>query len=225
MIANIETPKVGVVFYHSGIQKMYKQKWIDGCVASMLIQTYSDIHTYEINYGDDNYSVLKDVEVINPNKFIQEKKANHAEAMNTIIDLAFQDGCDYVFNTNLDDWYREDRVERQLTYLQQGYDIVSSDFCYISDISGEDEIVFYKHIKSFGDIKENINRDHNVISHPSVAYSKNFWREYRYDPQEVPKEDLLLWKRAINSGCKMYIEDEVLLYYRIHTNQITNNIE
>jgi hypothetical protein len=36
-------------------------------------------------------------------------------------------------------------------------------------------------------------------------------------------EDLRLWQRAIASGSKFYIMDDVLLFYRLHSNQITGN--
>ena len=67
---------------------------------------------------------------------------------------------------------------------------------------------------------------HNVIAHPAVSFNKKFWDGNRYDPSEVPMEDLLLWCRAIESGYKFYIHDDSLLNYRLHENQITgNNLE
>jgi hypothetical protein len=141
--------------------------------------------------------------------------------MNFIIGKAFEDGCDFVFNTNLDDYYDSKRIEKQLEKLKEGYDIVSSDFCYIEEINGEDRVTFYKNIKSNTDIKLNLDRNHNVIAHPVVAYSKRFWDNNRYLPQEIPLEDLNLWKRSFNSGFKFYIMDDVLLFYRLHGNQVT----
>jgi len=218
--------KIGVIFFHKNIRNIYKERWIKKSVKSILDQTYSDIGIYEINYGGDEFS-LKDyfVNEDRPWIFISEEKQNHAEAMNFILDRAFNDGCNFVFNTNLDDYYSTNRIEKQLEYLTQGYDIVSSDFCYIQEnLENEDIVTFHKNINQFGSVSHNLERNHNVIAHPSVAYSGKFWEDgNRYRQEEIPMEDLLLWKRSISNGGKFTIHPDTLLFYRLHQNQITGN--
>ena len=51
--------KKGVIIYHSNIQKLYKKRWIDKSILSMLNQTDKDLTYYEINYNQENYSVLE----------------------------------------------------------------------------------------------------------------------------------------------------------------------
>jgi len=216
--------KNGVIFFHKNILNIYKKRWIEKCVSSILNQTKNDFSIYEINYGGDGNSLfsncnLEDIKI----SFFNEEMMNHAEAMNFIIDKAFEDGCDYVFNTNLDDYYSTDRIEKQIEFLEKGFDVVSSDFCYISENNEDDVITFHKNILQFGPITMNLNNHHNVIAHPVVAISKRFWEGNRYEPSEIPMEDLLLWKRAINNGYKFYIHPEELLFYRLHENQITGN--
>jgi glycosyltransferase involved in cell wall biosynthesis len=215
--------KIGVIFFHRNIKNIYQERWIKKCVDSILNQTHSDFSIYEINYGGETDSVLEGFIFSNPHTFISEKKINHAEAMNSIIDVALEDGCDYIFNTNLDDFYDLRRFEVQISMLKSGFDLVSSDFCYIEEIEGKDEVTFTKNIKGFGDIQENLGKGHNVIAHPSVAYSRRFWEQNRYVPEEIPKEDMLLWIRSIQNGFKFYICDEVLLNYRLHENQVTGS--
>lgn len=214
---------IGVIFFHKNVRSIYKERWIEKCIKSILHQDFPSFKIYELNYGDGDYSFIKKSGTKRKFEFYSSSFDNHADAMNFIITKAFEDGCDYVFNTNMDDFYSKDRISKQMKVLEQGYDIVSSDFCYVEEINGEDVITFYKKIKSFGDIAENIERGHNVIAHPCVAYSKNFWGKNRYIAQQIPKEDLLLWKRGLDSGFKFFICDEVLLNYRLHTNQITGN--
>lgn len=215
--------KIGVIFFHKNIRSIYKERWINKCIETILNQTVKDFSIYEINYGEDDFSLFEGIELKNPHTFISEEKSNHAEAMNRVIDLAFEDGCEYVFNTNLDDYYELNRFEKQIEFLDQGYDIVTSDFCYVEEIENEDKITFYKEIKKAGDIKENLMKNHNVIAHPCVAYSKKFWESNSYNPEEIPAEDLLLWRRGIEAGFKFHICDEVLLNYRLHGNQITGS--
>jgi len=215
--------KLGVVFFHKNIQSIYQERWIKKCVDSILNQSTGEFSIYEINYGGDLYSVLEEREIKNPHFFISEKKENHAEAMNFIIELAFNDGCECVFNTNLDDFYDLQRFKVQSEWINDGYDLISSDFCYIEEIEGEDIVTFSKNIKGFGDIKENLEKGHNIIAHPCVAYSKNFWENNKYSPEEIPREDMLLWTRSLKNGFKFYICDEVLLNYRLHENQVTGS--
>ncbi len=215
--------KLGVVFFHKNIQSIYQERWIKKCVDSILSQTIGEFSIYEINYGGDGYSILNNRKIKNPHFFLSEKKKNHAEAMNAIIDLAFKDGCDCVFNTNLDDFYHNQRFEIQLDWIQNGYDLVSSDFCYIEEVNGDDIVTLTKNIKRFGDIQENLERGHNIVAHPCVAYSRKFWESNRYVPEEIPMEDMFLWIRSLKGGSKIYICDEVLLNYRLHENQVTGS--
>ena len=216
--------KIGIIFFHKNVKRIYKERWIKKSIESILVQTYSDFKIFEINYGEDNTSLLKEFfPSFNNLDFYFLPSSNHAKAMNFIISKAFEDGCDFVFNTNLDDYYDPIRIEKQLGKLKEGYDIVSSDFCYVEEINGNDTITHYKNIKSDTNIKLNIENGHNVIAHPVVGYSRKFWESNKYLPEEIPFEDLNLWKRAINSGFTFYIHDDVLLYYRLHQNQITGN--
>ena len=209
--------KVGVIFFHGNLFRIHNPEWSKKCIESIKNQTYSDLNFYEINFGDDELQLLPE------SNFYHIKRKNYVDSMNFIISEAFDDGCDYVFNTNIDDIYDSSRIEKQLEYLKNGFDVVSSDFCYIDSIN---EIPFqYMNITSYGDIASNLNSDHNVIAHPCVAFSKNFWKDpkNRYDINSVGREDLDLWKSSINRGYKFYIVKDVLLYYRIHGNQVTSN--
>lgn len=219
--------KKGVIIFHNNIKKIYKDYWIDKCINSIINQTDNEVTFYEINYGGDDYSVLEnypDIKKI----FWSEKLTNYAEAMNFILDKAFDDGCDYVFNTNLDDFYSPNRFKYQLDMIiKEGLDIVSSDFCYIEEtmINNVETDIITRHMNiEKNNIKTHLNNKHNVIAHPSVCYSKNFWldKKNRYDITKTPEEDLDLWIDSINRGYKFGIHNETLLFYRIHNKQISN---
>lgn len=189
----------------------------------MLFQRERDFKIYEINYGEDDYSIFEGISLDQEIDFYSNKFSNHAEAMNFIIDKAFSDGCDFVFNTNLDDFYTPDRIEKQMVDLQNGSDLVSSNMCYFEERDGTDITLKYINLFDMGSVEKNLLGGHNVIAHPSVAFSKNFWKSNRYVPSEIPQEDFLLWKRASESGFKMSIVNEYLLNYRLHSSQITGD--
>lgn len=215
--------KIGVVFFHKNIMNIYSKRWIDKSIESILNQSNKSFSLYELNYGGEFFSLFDGVDNYEKH-FYSENLINYAEAMNFIITKSFEDGCDYVFNTNLDDYYHTNRISEQLNMMSDGsYDILSSDFCYISENVTEDDIIRYMNITQYVDIQKNLESNHNVIAHPAVCYSKKFWMDEknRYDSTKVPEEDLDLWIRAIKNEYKFGIHPSVLLYYRIHKNQVS----
>jgi len=214
----------GVILFHSNINGIYKKRWIDECIDSLLNQTDNDFTFYEINYGGDDYSILNGREIKQDKKFWSYKMENYAEAMNFIIDKAFKDSCDIVFNVNLDDIYQETRIEKQTEFIKKGNDVVSSDFCYIEEDGEKDKFTTFMLMSRYlQDIDNQLEGNHNIIAHPAVAYSKRFWIDGNiYDTKMVPEEDLELWKKMKRSGYKFHIVPEVLLFYRIHKNQVSH---
>ena len=206
--------KIAVILFHSNIKQLYKQRWIDTCLDSIINQTYNDFTFYEINYGGDGYSVLENKKYEQKSKFWNLKKNNHAEAMNFLFDRVSEDDCDLVFNINLDDFYDLRRFEIQIDFAKQGYDITSSDFSY------NDNLLFDMNVSDYKDINFILKNHLNIIAHPSVCYSKNFVKNNRYDSNRIPEEDWDLWKRTCDKY-KFTIINEVLLYYRRHSKQIT----
>ena len=213
--------KIGVILYHSNINKIYKKRWIDECINSILNQTIKNFSFYEVNYNGENNSVIPS-SCEYEKKFYSLKLKNHGDAMNFILNKTVEDNCDIIFNVNLDDIYHPQRFKKQIKEINNGYDIVSNDFCYIREINeSEDEIFHYKNICQYGDISLNLKNNHNIIAHPSVCYSKNFIQNNKYNIDLLPCEDLDLWKRTCDKY-KFYIINEVLLNYRIHEKQVSN---
>ena len=217
----VKNMKIAVLLFHSNIKLIYKQRWIDVCLDSIINQTYNDFIFYEINYGGDDYSVLDGKKIKQKSKFWNSKKENHAEAMNFLLDKTCEDDCDLVFNVNLDDFYHLRRFEIQIAAAKLGYDIISSDFSYIEEVEDVYDLTILNiNVGQHKDIKNTLKNDINIIAHPCVCYSKNFIKNNRYNTNIIPEEDWDLWKRTCDNY-KFCIIDEVLLYYRKHDKQIT----
>lgn len=212
--------KTAVIIYHSNIHNIYKKRWIQKCIDSILNQTYADFDLYEIDYGNTNTSIIENT---NKNKkYWSENKKNYAHAMNFLLDQTYKDGYNAVFNTNLDDFYEITRFEKQIELIKSGCDLVSSDFCYVKENkNNEDEVILHKKICSYGSIENNLKNNHNVIAHPCVCYSRNFISNERYNDNLTPFEDMNLWKSTVEKY-KFHIINEELLYYRIHEKQSSN---
>lgn len=202
--------KIILLSYHKNASNLYKKDWIEEYKYSVVNQTYKYFTVLECNYGDDNFRVFEN------SIFEKKPSSNFVDTLNWMLDLCFNElDCDYVFNSNLDDKMSLDRIELQLEYLKQGYDIVSSNFCLVRD--GK-IILFHKFDEV--NIEGQLMADHNIIAHASVAYSKNFWKNNRYIADEQPKEDLRLWQRAIKTGSKFIILKENLLFHRLHSQSV-----
>lgn len=203
-MANI--PKIALIVYHKNVTQ-YPKQWIIEFSESILNQTYQGFDILELNYGggEEQIFACSIYESIEMN--------NHAGAMNYLIDKAFLT-YDFVFNTNIDDIYSLDRIEKQLPYLLDGYDIVSSNFV-LFDANGD----FHTHQFHTLNIKHELNKDHNILCHPVVCYSKHFWKDNRYYGHQIPIEDLCLWQRSIRSY-RFIILPEVLLRHREHLNAV-----
>lgn len=231
--------KCAVIFYHKNIQKIYKERWYKKTVETILNQTYKDFDILEINYGGEDYSVMTNFNFTNKHYFYKKKLNTHTEAMVYLLNIGFKT-YDVIFNTNLDDYYMHNRFEKQLECISNGYIFCSSIMNYITENkdTNEDYVTLEWKPETYGmkptndiyifsnELKKQLNKNHNIICHPCVAYTKEFWNSYdkynnllRYR-DDKPYEDLTLWKRAINNNINMTIINEPLICYRLHENQI-----
>lgn len=233
--------KACVVFFHKNIKKIYQKEWIEKCINSVLFQDYKDFDIFEVNYGNENDSILQDKILDGKRHFFYMKNyPDHTYAMNFIIDTAFSSGYDIVFNTNLDDFYSLDRFSKSVEKVKQGYDLVSSYWYYINpkdeSFLSFDENNLFLNLDEYGiptqeSIKDRlINYNQNVINHSGICMTRKFWNSYDHNlnrliyTEQKPFEDLILWQKAVLGGMvKLFIIPDRLIYYRIHSSQICNN--
>lgn len=205
--------KAGVILYHKDIYKIYKPEWVEKCLKSIREQTFQNFVVYELSYGQSRTQLWKG------SNYSHIPMPNHIFAMNHILDKAFLDDCDVVFNVNLDDFYDLNRFTIQLAAVKAGYDLISSNFQIVEEIDGNDilgnQMLFHNR-----DIKAEQEKDHNILCHPVICYTKKFWEENRYyKTNELGYEDLNLWKKAVTKGVKIRILDQILCYYRVSPKQ------
>lgn len=211
-----------VIFYHQNLKGKYKQAWMLECVESIERQTYKNFDVVELNYGStfDNLKDLIGRAPLFPNKYltIYKKQKNHIHAMNYLLDYTFNElSYDVVFNTNLDDKFHQDRLIKQLELIKNGYELISSNFIHINEDNTPKH--FFK--MSELNIKQELENGHNILAHPVMAFTKEFWNKCKYYEDKLQVEDLLLWQKAVNLGIKIEIVPEYLLFYRLHSQQIT----
>ncbi len=240
---NNKTSEYAVIFFHKNIQNLYNNRWIVQCVESVLNQKNIKFDILEINYGNTDYSVLENYKNSFDGGYFFYKAdlPTHTDAMVYILNKGFCElGYNIIFNTNLDDYYNDYRFTKQVECLNSGYLLCSSFWSYIKSSGDSDN--FYQKITNkslgvkingnyifFNSIKNELERNHNVINHSGVAFSKNFW--YSLDKynnllryrDDKPFEDMTLWKRAVENNILITIINEDLITYRLHGNQIGSN--
>lgn len=226
--------KTAVIIYHKNIDMIYPKSWVTKCLNSIYTQTYQNYDILEINYGKSSDSIIKNR--IHRKYFWKIPMKNHIHAMNFLLDKAFNElNYNIVFNINLDDYYDKKRFSYQVDAINQGYDLISSNF-YIFTENTEEKLmndvectisfINSGSTNSQNNIKWMLNNNKNVIAHPCVAYSRKFWKILKKYEDVLLYEDKILWKKAINEhNVHFKILKQYLLYYRIHLNQVSGKSE
>jgi hypothetical protein len=203
--------KVALICYHKNVETLYDPKWIEEYRYSILNQTYKEFDIFELEYSGGDYRIFE-------NSIYHSKEfPAFVPALNYLLDCIFFMGYDCVANTNADDVYALDRLEKQLPHIESGFDIVSSNFALTRD--GQ---VVHRHEFNKMDLPLELSNNNNLVCHPSVIYNRTFWKNNRYIPEQQPLEDLMLWQRTVNKY-KFFIHQDILLYHRLHDNSVCNS--
>lgn len=203
--------KVSVIIFHKKIYN-YPEHWIKQCLNSIRNQTYKKFDVFEIDYGGENNQAYEG------SNFTSKIFPTHAHAHNYLLDKVFKKGYDCAFNVNVDDYYTTDRFEKMLPAIKEGYDLVSSNFIRVNQVG---HIVRKFHFSNL-DILEEAKKEHNVICHPSVVYSRKYWKKCdKLIPEEIPFDDFKLWKRSYEKGFKFFIVPDFTTFHRVHQDNIS----
>eukprot|EP00960_Hanusia_phi_P065696 766189-Hanusia_phi.AAC.1 len=112
-----EKPLQGLaILYHKNARIKYKDRWVEKCIESILNQNYPFFDIVELNYGGDSHAYMQQYLYRLEGKrytFFSRDFGSHAIAMNFLLDWAFREEYDIVFNVNLDDYYSPDRFKLQ----------------------------------------------------------------------------------------------------------------
>jgi hypothetical protein len=118
--------KAAVIIFHKNVGQ-YPKVWTRQCVDSIMSQTYKDYDVWELNYGGPK------VQVFPKSLYVELDCPDHADAQNFLLDMCKMMKYDCVFNVNIDDFYRKDRFELQIKAIQQGFDVISSNFVRVDE--------------------------------------------------------------------------------------------
>lgn len=135
--------KCAVIFFHKNIYQLYKINWIEKCINSIINQKNVEFDIFEINYGNENISVFKNINLNNiKHKFYIKNYETHTEAMIFLLNKTFNElDYDIVFNTNMDDYYHQHRFLYQLEDIIKNNNFANSamwSYIYENNLNKDD---------------------------------------------------------------------------------------
>lgn len=193
------------------------EKYIAEAVQSILNQTYTHFELLIIDdcSTDTTLQICKSFQDERIVLIEKEKNSGITKSLNYGISIA---KGKYIARMDGDDISLPERFEKQVAFLEANEDVVLCGTQY--QIIGTNKI--RKHPIEHDEIKVKLISG-CYIAHPTVMFNKNFFvdNNLNYNPEMEPAEDYDLWSRLVFVG-RLANLDEVLLYYRVHTNQTSN---
>jgi hypothetical protein len=201
--------KLAAICYHRHAYERYPVQWLEEYSDSIQNQSV-EVDLFEMNYGAGNARILAG------SSFLSANLPTHVHAQNYLLDLVFSLGYDGVLNTNVDDVYSTEYAAVSRRSLEAGAQLASSNFL----LTNHRGVEYHRHRFEGVDIAGELRAGNNVISHPTTVYSRAFWEGCsRYDPDEIPHEDLSLWQREVGRF-RFVIAPEYLVAHRVHSRSV-----
>lgn len=224
--------KVGVIIYYSNIFQ-YKLSWIKQCLKSIKDQTFTDYFILELNYGNDNISLLTQTKIFNRNKYCYSKLKlkNYIEAQNFLFKKGFEEyNFDIIFNINIDDYYEKTKFEKHIKVIQNSdAQIVSSNFKLFQEINNKEyyqdvALIKEKDIEKQNDILYSLfmNNDPKYFQNSGSCITKNFFLKSNKNIfQDFTLFEVLFMCKEMISKVNFYIIPENLCFQRLHKKQLS----
>lgn len=207
-------PKISVVMpVYNG------EKYIKEAIDSILSQTFPDFEFIIINdcSTDNTESIIKSYNDSRIRYIKNEKNLGVAESLNKGLDVA---KGEYITRMDADDISLPERFEKQISFMDRHKNIAVSG-CAIERfgaIGGKAYNEYSKEKIRIGFLFR------SCIFHPTVMMRRSVMEieNYRYDVHFDKVEDYELWTRILPKYDICSIKS-VLLKYRVHSGQVTQN--
>lgn len=199
------------------------EKEIKESINSVLDQTYSNIELIIVidnpRECDKYLNILADFRMKNENIVIYCNNENIGLAMSMNKGFELSTG-EYIARMDADDISLKKRIEVEVDKIESGkYDFVFSGFSYIDENSNELPGT-YKYIEP--NKINNTLLTTNCIHHPTVLMKKEIFEKMKGYRDFPCSQDYDLWLRLLQSNCKFFMIDDILLKYRIRNNSTTS---
>ena len=194
------------------------EKYLREAIDSILSQTFTDFEFLIFNDGstDNSADIIRSYSDQRIQFFDHKQNQGHVYHLNYGIEIA---KGKYIVRMDADDISLPKRFEKQVAFMDKNPKIGVCGTWY--EIIGSKDTV--KHSTDDIDIRLDL-LTHSALGHPTVILRTEILHEFKlyYDPLFVPAEDYLFWVN-LSKYCELANFPEILLQYRIHQYQISND--
>ncbi len=205
------------------------QAYITIAIESVIKQTYQNWELIIIDDGskDDSIKVIKKYKDKRIRLYTQENKGV-SKTLNKAFDLS---KGEYICFLDADDFYHPEKLEKQLSLIESGYDIVTSHVSAVDKdgLPSNDKFFdfwwnTYNPNKVFGENIEYNFFNGNYLCKSALMMRKNLFQKYgKFNTNLITSYDLELWLKMI-AHIKIGVYKEKLTFYRWHgLNETTTN--
>lgn len=199
-----------------------KEEYLRLAIDSILNQTYADFEFIIIDDFSDSSCeiILREFAKKDSRISLYRNETNYGLTKSLNKGLSLAKG-EYIARMDADDYSTRDRFQKQIDYLNSHQDI---DLLGGGVVSFGTESMFMS--PAFGysnDVAQCNLFFQSTLCHPSVIIRKSFLDRYnlKYDENVRKGQDYDMWERCSVYG-KLAVMNDVVLYYRTHSSQITS---
>lgn len=188
-------------------------------IESVLAQTWRDFELIIVDDGstDETLAIAERYAAQDARiRVYTQPNAGVAPTLNRGLDLA---GSEWVFLMHADDLMHPNRLERQLAFIAEHPELaVASSWVEHINSKGETIARDRSPLVTHEAVEKQYRANSPIgISHPAAALRKSAVLAVGgYRAQFRVNEDIDLWNRLLEKGCKILVQPECLLKYRIH---------
>ena len=189
---------------------------IEKAVKSVVGQSYNNWELIIINDRCPENSCDSILHIIkNSDRIIKidnDENLGVSKSRNRGIDIATGDIIAFL---DSDDYWVDDKLEKQIIKIQAGYDVVCSNYIRVYD-SYENNEVTHKEQFSYTDMLRS-----NQIGNLTGMYNcKKIGKVFQKD---VGHEDYVMWLEIVKKSKKNICIQEPLAYYKVSSNSVSSN--
>lgn len=197
-----------------------EEKYIAKSIQSILDQTYPYFEFIIVNDGSTD-STLQIVKSFTDPRIVLIDKPNSGlpDSLNKGIESA---KYDWIARMDGDDIATPDRFERQVSYIKDDSGVIGGQFISINEMGNPISGKVSNKPLTYAKCRYALLFGMSPLAHPTVLVKKELLIKYGgYDVNFRAAQDVELWSRLVPFVKIINIPDQIL-YYRQHTNNITN---
>jgi glycosyltransferase involved in cell wall biosynthesis len=193
--------------------------YLETAVLSIINQTYRNLEIICIDdcSTDDTLVILNKLSKIDDRLIVVSNSVNLKLIKTLNLGIHLSTGK-YIARMDSDDFSANDRIEKQLKYLEENDLDVCGTFTYYYYENRKRSIIKKIHFLTQSKSLELNSLFDSPLIHPSVLGKTNVFKQFMYgdNPKSYLIEDLDIWCRMFKNNVKIGVLPKYLFFYRIN---------